>query len=80
MARRWESKSVEEQIEEARERRPGQGDARRPEEVERQSKRQSFELQRTRLLREIESARDDRHRATLSAGLQFLESKIAELS
>lgn len=78
MARGWESKSVEEQIESATVR-PVRGTELTPEQAERERKRDSLLLQRTRVLRELEQCQGDRHRKTLTDGLAYLESQLAEM-
>lgn len=79
MARGWESKSVEEQIASANERR-GQPRAKlTPEQLEIERKRDSLSLQRTRVLRELENCQDARYRATLESGLAYLDQQLAAL-
>ncbi len=79
MARGWESKSVEDQIAAAEERRR-QGVKLTPEQIERERKRDSLQLQRTRVLRDLEACTDPRYRKTLESGLAYLDSQLAELS
>ncbi|MEO5922406.1 MAG: hypothetical protein ABIR70_01120 [Bryobacteraceae bacterium] len=80
MARGFESKNVEQQQQDAEERR---ANARRvvlnAEQAEVNRKREGLMLQRTRILREIEISKNDRHRQTLQSGLQFLDEQIAGL-
>ncbi|HEX2834438.1 MAG TPA: hypothetical protein VHW00_15615 [Thermoanaerobaculia bacterium] len=73
MARGWESKSVEAQQFEEPARRQQKEDA---EDVERRSKRESLELSRTRVSRELESARSDVHRTALENALHFLDDEL----
>ncbi len=78
MARGWESKSVESQIEDRaapRER----GDARTREERERESKRHSIEMSRQRIARELETARNDAHRIALENALRHLDAELRKL-
>ena len=75
MARGWESKSIESQIEAAEARRADATPRLSAEEL----KRNSLLLSRTRILREIAAARHPRHRETLEASLKFLDEKLAEL-
>jgi len=77
MARGWESKSVESQQTEVE---PSHG-RRRPtaEEQERAKKRESLELSRSRVTRELETARSGVHRTALENALQFLDGEIAKL-
>ena len=80
MARGFESKDVEWQQQEAEERRAAaRRQALTAEQIERQKKREGLELQRTRILREIETSRNERHRQTLEAGLRYLEEQLTAL-
>ncbi len=80
MSRGWESKSVESQMEEAASRR---GAARQTplsaEQVRLRSERQSLQLSRTRVLRDIESTTHARRREQLQAALLHLERKLSAL-
>ena len=79
MARGWESKSVESQIESASERR-GDGRPRlTPDQLENQRKRDSLLLHRTRVLSDLEKCTDQRYRKTLRDGLAFLEQELEAL-
>ena len=80
MSRGWESKSVESQMEEAASRRDV---ARRTpltdEQVRLRSERESLELSRTRVLKDIESTTHARRREQLQAALRHLEQKLSAL-
>jgi len=80
MSRGWESKDVESQQEEAAARRAA---ARRtpptPEQIQLQAERQSLELSRTRVLKDLETAAHPRRRAQLEAALEHLDRKLALL-
>jgi hypothetical protein len=79
VARGWESKSVEAQIESA-DRRRGEGKLRlTPEQWEAQRKLDSLLLHRTRVLTDLEKCSDERYRKTLSDGLAFLEQQLGAL-
>ena len=79
MARGWESKSVEAQIESADQRR-GEGKLKlTPEQLEAQRKRDSLLLHRTRVLSDLDKCNDERYRKTLSDGLTFLEQELGTL-
>jgi hypothetical protein len=78
MARGWESKSVESQIEDA-DRRSQRGDSLTPEERERQQKRAGLELSRRRVLADLAAARSDVRRASLEQALAFLDAEIRKL-
>jgi hypothetical protein len=75
MARGWESKSVEQQQETARDRK----DFSTPEQREREQKRKSLELSRRRVLHEMETTRSEMRRASLEQALAFLDEEIAKL-
>jgi hypothetical protein len=79
VARGWESKSVEEQIQSARER-DGTG---RPkattQQLEVERKRDSLLLQRRRVLHDLEIGPNGRLRQTLESGLDYLNAQIALL-
>jgi hypothetical protein len=81
MARGWESKDVESQVDAAEERAaraklPNLS----PEEAARNRERESLELSRKRVLHDIEATQNPRYRATLEAALKHLDEKIAALS
>jgi hypothetical protein len=81
MARGWESKSVELQIDAAESRHAlAQQRKQSPEELRLQHERESLELSRTRVLRDLETARHPRHREQLAAALAHLEHQIEKLS
>lgn len=78
LARGWESKSVESQMEDARERRSAEPRI-SIEQVELAAKRSSILLDRKRIQREMENARHPRHREMLSEALRHLDEKLAKL-
>ena len=80
MARGWESKSVELQVESVE-------DRRRPADVlinvlqlELERKRDGLSLQRKRISGQLDSCSEERYRTTLSAGLAFLDSELAQVN
>jgi hypothetical protein len=80
MARGWESKSVESQIESAESRRHGPPHVElTQEEIARQRERESLELSRTRVLHDIAATTNPRYRQLLEAGLRHLEAKLNAL-
>ncbi len=79
MARGWESKSVESQIEDRGRERPGRRDAPSSEEVERTRKRESLEMSRRRIVNELANARSAVHRTALENALAHLESELSRL-
>jgi molecular chaperone GrpE (heat shock protein) len=78
MARGWESKSVESQIEDA-DLRADRNDPITPEQREIQRKRESLELSRRRILRDLEAARSEVRRTSLEHALAFLDEEISKL-
>jgi hypothetical protein len=84
MARGWESKSVEDQVEEARRSLDLQEDRGRPvespEEKERQRKIESLRLERSRLAEQLDRARSDAHRRLIQRSLEAIEVEIDTLS
>jgi hypothetical protein len=80
MARGWESKSVESQIESAESRRAAAQSAKISAiDAERIHQRDSLLLSRTRVLRDLEHANNPRYRKILVDALQHLDQKLAEL-
>jgi hypothetical protein len=79
VARGWESKSVEDQIQSARDREGNTRIRLTPEQLEVERKRDSLLLQRTRMLLQIEKCQDVRYRSTLESGLAYLETELTGL-
>jgi hypothetical protein len=80
MARGWESKSVEAQIELAESRRSlKHAVVVNAKEVERMKKRESLLLSRTRVVHDLESANNPRYREILQAALKHLDQKLSEI-
>lgn len=80
MARGWESKSVEEQMDAAESRKAAAAQPRLSDaQLRWQRERESIELSRGRILRELEAARHPRHREQLSQALSFLDERLCRL-
>jgi len=81
MARGWESKSVEDQqaAAEARDRTAG-GRELTAEERDREAKRMTLSLSRSRILQDLQLACDPRHRAMLERALADVDADIARLA
>lgn len=77
MARGWESKSVEEQ--QAGNAARASGEASTREQRARRQKRESLELSRRRILRELEASQSPVRIASLEQALAFLDGEIAKL-
>ncbi|HKD09052.1 MAG TPA: hypothetical protein VKB79_24325 [Bryobacteraceae bacterium] len=78
MARGWESKSVEMQMEERETVSPSRRNTREDAELER--RKQLLELSRKRLLQEIESASGERLREIKRRALRHVESELAAIT
>lgn len=80
MSRGWESKSVESQMEDAALKRSA---ARRTplteDEIRISRERESLQLSRTRVLKDLEAATHPRRRQQLQAALNHLDQKLAVL-
>jgi hypothetical protein len=77
MARGWESKSVEQQQEEAATAKP-RGAPLTPEQTAREKKRQGLLLSRQRVLQQLEAASNPRHRQMLEAALADLDAQLQD--
>ena len=82
MARGWESKAVEDQIEQATERalRQQSPEDLSPEDRARRERLESLRLSRTRTLDQLESATRPAHRQMLQRTLRALEAEMEELT
>ena len=78
MARGWESKSVESQIEGA-DKSVDQGASLSPEERQRRQKLSGLEMSRRRVLQEMETTRSEARQASLKQALAFLDQEIEGL-
>jgi hypothetical protein len=79
VARGWESKSVQGQIESARPRGGIHRVKLSPEQIEIERKRDSLLLHRTRVLKDLEGCSEVRYRKTLQEGLAYLEQQLTAL-
>jgi hypothetical protein len=77
MARGWESKSVESQIEEFEHSRAPNGKS--TEMIQQEQERASIELTRTRVLHDIATATHPRYRDQLEAALRHLDQRLAAI-
>jgi len=75
MARGWESKSVEAQMEEA-EASSVLKPRLSPQEVEAKQKRETLHLAKKKLQSDLESARSDRHREMITRSLEEIENQL----
>ncbi len=80
MARGWESKSVEDQIAASEDRKAAAAKkVRTADEVALESRKQGLLLSRTKIMHDIENARDERHRASLQQALDYIDAQINTL-
>ena len=81
MARGWESKSVESQIDSMQDRRAATAAVAGAtlQQLNIQRERERLEHSRVRVLHDLQSATNPRYRAILEASLQFLDDKLASL-
>ncbi len=80
MARGWESKSVESQMDDAEDRKKVKPVQLSPEQQARQREIESLQLSRARVVHDLQGDLHPRHRASLEAALKFLEEKISALT
>lgn len=79
MARGWESKSVEQQQDEAASNRGPQKARLAPEQIAKEQQQKMLELSRNRILQQLEAASNPQYRQMLESALADLDSKIAQL-
>ena len=81
MARGWESKAVEAQIEEEKHRADDNARAHASTEVRaRQLRLESLRLSRSRILQQLDRAKHPAHREVLLKGLKAVEQELEEVS
>lgn len=80
MARGWESKDVEAQVESGQQP-PGHygNKTKSAEQLRRDQERTDLQLSRTRIAHDLESATHPNHRKSLEAALAHLDKKISDL-
>ena len=79
MARGWESKSVESQMEDRREPLTGDRGEIAQDQLELRRKREGLESSRRGVVRELESATSDLRRRSLQAALKHLDGELKKL-
>jgi hypothetical protein len=81
MARGWESKDVEAQVESQDTKRPVTGRGpKTPEQQFREQEIRQLRLSRTRIVNDLATATHPNHKKSLEAALAHLDKKIADLS
>lgn len=78
MARGWESKAVEAQMEEA-ERAPDEAPSVSSDEPQKQHRRNALHLTRSHLTRQLQNARSVAHRQMLHQSLRAIDEELATL-
>lgn len=78
MARGWESKSVESQIEDRQAEKP-EVEAGPRDDIERRKRREDLEMSRRRIARELESSQTAVHRTALENALKHLDGELKKL-
>ena len=76
MARGWESKSVEQQQEEATSSTKQRGRPLTAEQIAENQRRQGLQLSRQRILQQLEVASNPQHRSMLQAALAELDTQL----
>lgn len=80
MARGWESKDVESQVEAKKTMSPASGRGpKSPEDIRREREKRDLELSRTRIVNDLQTATHPNHRKSLEAALEHLDQEIAKL-
>lgn len=80
MARGWESKSVEDQVEQSQTKKETKKGHLTPLQLETRRRREVLKLSRARVERELQSSQNPRYREQLNRALADLDAQIAELS
>lgn len=79
MARGWESKDVESQVEATQAPQQKAVGPKSPEQIQREQQRKDLQLSRTRVVNDLASATHPNHRKSLEAALAHLDKKLSEL-
>jgi hypothetical protein len=79
MARGWESKSVEQQMDEAREHTAAPAHPLAPEETARKGEADALRMSRARVVQQLEACRNARYETMLRAALADLDARLAAL-
>jgi hypothetical protein len=80
MARGWESKDVESQVEAKKTMSAASAKGQKsPEDMRREQEKKDLQLSRTRIVNDLQNATHPNHRKSLEAALEHLDQKIAKL-
>ena len=80
MARGWESKSVESQVQDQQTATPKRPGKKSSDEVEREHKRLSLDMSRRRIVSELKATQSQLRKTSLEAALRFLDSELEKLN
>jgi predicted O-linked N-acetylglucosamine transferase (SPINDLY family) len=81
MARGWESKDVESQVQDRKTVADNSGRAQKSaEDLRKEAEKRGLALSRVRIKNDLESATNPNHRKSLEAALAYLDKKIADLN
>jgi hypothetical protein len=80
MAKGWESKAVEGQMQDAASGKDGKKPRRTVEQIESNRRREVLLLSRARVITDLESSKDARYREQLNRALADLDAQLARLS
>jgi hypothetical protein len=81
MARGWESKDVESQVESGQAPKGHYGNnTKSPEQLRREQERKDLQLSRIRIAHDLDAATNPNHRKSLEAALAHLDKKISDLN
>ena len=80
MAKGWESKAVESQVQDSQGKILSKGGARlTPSEVDTRRRREVLMLSRSRVERDLQTSQDERYKALLTRALEDIEAQISAL-
>ena len=80
MAKGWESKAVESQVQDSQAKTLSKGGARlTPSEMDMRRRREVLMLSRSRVERDLQTSQDERYKALLTRALTDIEAQIAAL-
>jgi hypothetical protein len=81
MARGWESKDVESQVEADQAPKGHYGNnTKSPDQLRREQERKDLQLSRVRIAHDLESASNPNHKRSLEAALAHLDKKLSDLN
>lgn len=79
MARGWESKSVEQQLDEAEAAKSAKGERLSPQDVERARRAEALRLARARVLQQLEASTSQRYTEMLQRQLEAIDGELKQV-